>query len=37
MMKKLGVNNVAGVTQVAIATGVALPNAFVGDQTAHVQ
>jgi DNA-binding NarL/FixJ family response regulator len=37
MMRKLGVNNVAGVTQVAIATGVAVPNAFVRDQSAHVQ
>jgi DNA-binding NarL/FixJ family response regulator len=32
MMKKLEVNNVAGVTQVAIATGQASSNAFVGDK-----
>jgi DNA-binding NarL/FixJ family response regulator len=37
MMKKLGVNNVAAVTQVAIATGVALSNVLGGDQTADVQ
>ena len=29
MMGKLGVNNVAGVTQIAVAIGVGLPNAFV--------
>ena len=29
MMRKLGVNNIAGLTQIAVAMGVALPNAFV--------
>jgi DNA-binding NarL/FixJ family response regulator len=37
MMKKLGVNNVAGVTQIAVATGVAPSNVFVADQSAHVR
>ena len=36
MMKKLGVNNIAGVTQIAVATGVAPPNGFVDDRLAHV-
>jgi DNA-binding NarL/FixJ family response regulator len=35
MMRKLGVNNVAGLTQLAIATGVAVPNTYVDDQKTH--
>jgi DNA-binding NarL/FixJ family response regulator len=37
MMRKLRVKNIASVTQIAIATGMAFPNTFVGDQTACVQ
>ena len=29
LMRKLGVRNVAGLTQIAVASGVALPNALV--------
>lgn len=36
MMRKLGVSNVAGVTQIAVATGLASPNALVDDQKARV-
>jgi hypothetical protein len=36
MMRKLGVNNIAAVTQFAFATGVAFPNALMEGQRARV-
>jgi hypothetical protein len=36
-VRKLGVSNIAGVTRVAIANGMAFPNASVDDPRAHVR